>query len=228
MTTEIFQAVLFDNDGTLTDSTAAVERSWAAWAEHHEVPLERLVRFHGVPSRSIVQAVVEPHVDVDQATADIDRRELEDLEDVVALPGAVEAMAAVGDRAAIVTSAGRELAELRLTAAGLRAPEAFVTADDITRGKPDPQPYLIGAARLGADPHRCLVVEDAPAGVASGRAAGAATLALTTTSPAEDLDADLVVADLSQVVFTEGPEGIRLRLRAREGAREGREGSSGR
>lgn len=213
ITSEVFEAVLFDNDGTLTDSTAAVERSWRAWAAHHGVPLERLVRYHGVPSRSIVEAVVEPHVDVAQATADIDRRELEDLEDVRALPGAAEAMAAVGERAAIVTSAGRELALLRLSAAGLRAPEAFVTADDITRGKPDPQPYLIGADRLGADPRRCLVVEDAPAGVRSGRAAGAATLALTTTSPAHELDADLVVADLAQVWFSSTGEGVRVRLR---------------
>lgn len=215
ITSETFDAVLFDNDGTLTDSTAAVERAWQAWAAHHEVPLERLVRFHGVPSRSIVEAVVAPHVDVDQAVADIDRRELEDLAGVVALPGAVEAMAAVGDRAAIVTSAGRELAVLRLAAAGLTAPEAFVTADDITRGKPDPQPYLIGADKLGADPARCLVVEDAPAGLVSGRAAGAATLGVTTTSATEDLEdlADLVVPDLSGVVFVEEADGIRVRLR---------------
>ncbi|RIK17349.1 MAG: phosphatase [Acidobacteria bacterium] len=219
ITTEVFQAVLFDNDGTLTDSTAAVERAWRAWAAHHEVPLERLVRYHGVPSRSIVEAVVDPHVDVDLATADIDRRELEDVEDVEPLPGAVEAMEAVGDRAAIVTSAGRELAVLRLSAAGLRAPEAFVTADDITRGKPDPQPFLVAADKLGADPGRCLVVEDAPAGVAAGRAAGAATLAVTTTSPAEDLDADLVVPDLSGVVFIETDEGIRVRLREPVGRR---------
>lgn len=222
ITTETFQAVLFDNDGTLTDSTAAVERAWQAWAAHHGVPLERLVHYHGVPSRSIVEAVVDPHVDVDRATADIDRRELEDLGDVTALPGAAEAMAAVGDRAAIVTSAGRELAQLRLTAAGLNPPEAFVTADDITRGKPDPQPYLIGADKLGADPQRCLVVEDAPAGVVAGRAAGAATLAVTTTSSAEDLGADLVVRDLSDVVFTEGPEGIRVALRAPEERPSGR------
>ncbi len=215
ITTETFQAVLFDNDGTLTDSTAAVERSWQAWAAHHGVPLERLVRFHGVPSRSIVEAVVEPHVDVDLATADIDRRELEDVEGVVALPGAAAAMAAVGERAAIVTSAGRELAVLRLGAAGLEAPEAFVTADDITRGKPDPQPYLVAADKLGVDPARCLVVEDAPAGVVAGREAGSATLAVTTTSGAEDLEglADLVVPDLSAVEFVAEEGGVRLRLR---------------
>lgn len=215
ITAETFDAVLFDNDGTLTDSTAAVERAWRAWAAHHAVPVERLLAYHGVPSRSIVEAVVETHVDVDLATADIDRRELEDLAGVRALPGAVDAMAAVGDRAAIVTSAGRELAGLRLHAAGLVAPEAFVTADDISRGKPDPQPYLIGAQKLAADPSRCLVVEDAPAGLQSARAAGAATLAVTTTSSAEALEAcaDLVVQDLSAVEFTSTPAGIRVSLR---------------
>ncbi len=215
ITGETFDAVLFDNDGTLTDSTAAVERAWRAWAAHHAVPVERLTSYHGVPSRSIVEAVVESYVDVDLATADIDRRELEDVAGVVALPGAADAMAAVGERAAIVTSAGRELAVLRLDAAGLLRPEAFVTADDITRGKPDPQPYLVGAEKLGVDASRCLVVEDAPAGLRSGRAAGAATLAVTTTSAVEDLEpfADLVVQDLSAVAFTATADGVRLRLR---------------
>lgn len=215
LTLETFDGVLFDNDGTLTDSTAAVVRSWQAWAEEHDVPYDRLGGFHGVPSRSIVEAVVDAHVDVDVATADIDRRELEDAEGVVALPGAAQAMAAVGARAAIVTSASRELAVLRLGAARLEAPSAFVTADDITRGKPDPQPYLIAAEKLGVDPARCLVVEDAPAGLRSGRAAGAATLAVTTTSPAEALRelADLVVADLSEVSFELDGDAIRLRLR---------------
>lgn len=215
LTLETFDGVLFDNDGTLTDSTAAVVRSWQAWAEEHDVPYDRLGGFHGVPSRSIVEAVVDAHVDVDVATADIDRRELEDAEGIVALPGAAQAMAAVGARAAIVTSASRELAVLRLGAARLEAPSAFVTADDITRGKPDPQPYLIAAEKLGVDPARCLVVEDAPAGLRSGRAAGAATLAVTTTSPAEALRelADLVVADLSEVSFELDGDAIRLRLR---------------
>ncbi|GAA5158006.1 HAD-IA family hydrolase [Ornithinimicrobium tianjinense] len=214
ITREVFEAVLFDNDGTLTDSTAAVERAWQAWAAHHGVPLERLVGFHGVPSRGIVAAVVDDHIDVDLATADIDRRELEDLEGVLPLPGAAAALTALPGRAAVVTSASRELADLRLAAAGLVAPEAYVTADDITRGKPDPQPYLIAAERLGVDPARCLVVEDAPAGLRSGRAAGAATLAVTTTSTEQALRdlADLVVADLSAVVFEVVDGGVRVRV----------------
>lgn len=211
---ETFAAVLFDNDGTLTDSRAAVERSWLAWADHHGIDRAALVGFHGVPSSSIVRAVA-PHLDVVAATADIDRRELEDAEGIVALPGAVEALVAVGERAAIVTSATLDLAVLRLEAAGLVAPEAVVTADDITRGKPDPEPFLVAARRLGVDPARCLVVEDAPAGLRAGRAAGAATLAVTTTSTAQELepDADAVVQDLSEVRFEATPAGIRVRRR---------------
>ncbi|NLG22962.1 MAG: HAD-IA family hydrolase [Actinomycetales bacterium] len=214
MTSELFDAVLFDNDGTLIDSRGPVVRSWLAWAADHGVPAESLVGFHGVPSSSIVTAVA-PHLDPVAATADIDRRELADLEGVVALPGAVEAVVAAGWRSAIVTSASRELLELRLGAAGFTPPEVMVTADDITRGKPDPQPYLMAAERLGADPARCLVVEDAPAGLRSGRAAGAATVGVVTTTAAEDLEplADLVVADLSALAFRLEDDGVRVTLR---------------
>lgn len=213
LTAATFEAVLFDNDGTLIDSRGAVVRAWTAWARHHDIPQEQLVGFHGVPSRGIV-AHVAPHLDVERATADIDRRELEDAGGVVALPGAKDALAAVGGRAAIVTSAGRDLAVLRLDAAGLTPPAAFVTADDIDRGKPDPQPFLLGASKLGVDPARCLVVEDAPAGLQAGRAAGAATLAVTTTSEAHELSglADAVVTDLSQVTFRLVDGGVQVSL----------------
>ncbi|WP_237565531.1 HAD-IA family hydrolase [Ornithinimicrobium cavernae] len=214
VTSELFDAVLFDNDGTLIDSREAVVRSWLAWAGDHGVPAESLVGFHGVPSSGIV-ASVAPHLDAVAATADIDRRELADVEGVVALPGAAEAVAAVGWRGAVVTSASRALLTVRLEAAGFTAPEVLVTADDITRGKPDPEPYLIGAQRLGADPTRCLVVEDAPAGLRAGRAAGAATVAVVTTSPREELEplADLVVTDLSELSFTLEDTGVRVALR---------------
>ncbi|WP_238335838.1 HAD-IA family hydrolase [Serinicoccus kebangsaanensis] len=215
ITSETFEAVLFDNDGTLTDSRGSVERSWRAWAEEHDVPWERFGDFHGVTSRGIVERVA-PHLDADAATADIDRRELSDLEGVVALPGAVEALAATGDRAAIVTSAGRELAELRIGAAELATPRVLVSADEITDGKPDPEPYLTGARRLGVDPARCLVVEDATAGLLAGRAAGAATLAVLTTSKRDDLQphADLVVESLADVRFELADGGVRVRLAA--------------
>lgn len=208
---QTFEAVLFDNDGTLIDSSLVVARSWRTWAEHHGIPAEAFGNVHGMPSRRIV-ARVAPHLDVEEATAHIDRIELEDLEGIVALPGAASALAAVGERAAVVTSAGSKLARLRLRAAGLTAPKVLVTADDITRGKPDPEPYLVGADRLGVDPGRCLVVEDAPAGLQAGRAAGAATLAVVTTSARDELApwADAVVADLGDVRFRVEDGGVRV------------------
>ncbi|WP_256839367.1 HAD-IA family hydrolase [Ornithinimicrobium faecis] len=214
ITSELFAAVLFDNDGTLIDSRAAVVRSWLAWAADHGVPPESLIGFHGVPSSGIV-ASVAPHLDPVTATTDIDRRELADTEGVVALPGAAEAVAAVGWRGAIVTSASRALLTVRLEAAGFSAPEVLVTADDITRGKPDPEPYLIGAEMLGVNPSRCLVIEDAPAGLRSRRAAGAATVAVVTTSTREELEplADLVVEDLSELAFALSDDGVRVSRR---------------
>nr|WP_114906940.1 HAD-IA family hydrolase [Ornithinimicrobium murale] len=211
ITSDLFDAVLFDNDGTLLDSREAVVRSWLAWAADHGVPPETLIGFHGVPSSGIV-ASVAPHLDPVAATADIDRRELEDTEGVVPLPGAAEAVAAVGWRGAIVTSASRALLTARLEAAGFMAPQVMVTADDINHGKPDPEPYLIAAEKLGVDPTRCLVVEDAPAGLRSGRAAGAATVAVLSTSTRAELEplADLVVEDLSQLSFALSDDGVRV------------------
>lgn len=212
ITHETFTAVLFDNDGTLADSRGAVERSWRAWAELHDVDFAAFGNFHGVTSRGIVERVA-PHLDADAATAEIDRLELQDTDGVVALPGAADALAAVGERAAIVTSAGRELADLRLGAAGLTPPQVVVTADDISRGKPDPEPYLTAARLLGVDPGRCLVVEDATAGIAAGRSAGAATLAVLTTSTREELgEADHVVDSLTDVRFEATAEGVRVVL----------------
>ncbi|GAA4873189.1 HAD-IA family hydrolase [Serinicoccus chungangensis] len=133
----------------------------------------------------------------------------------MALPGALDALRALGDRAAVVTSADQALASARLRAAGLPEPAVLVCADDVARGKPDPEPYLEAAARLGVDPARCLVVEDSAAGLRSGRAAGAATLALLTTTPREQLgDADLVVPDLSWVRLGVDAEGAWVSTRA--------------
>ena len=102
------------------------------------------------------------------------------------------------------------LARARMAGAGLTAPEVLVTADQVRRGKPAPDPYLLAADRLGVDPARCLVVEDAPLGLEAARAAGCATLAVVTTTPRGLLVADAVVDDLSEVTFEVGPEGVRV------------------
>ncbi|MDQ2851573.1 MAG: HAD-IA family hydrolase [Allobranchiibius sp.] len=205
-----FRAVLFDNDGTLVNSMPSAMRAWAAWAAEYEVPLSALEGIAGMPAAAIITKVA-PHLEPVAALARITALELADTDGVVPLPGAVEAVLATRDCCAIVTSATADLAAARLRAAGIPSPTRLVTADDITRGKPDPQPFLVAAQQLGVDPAQCLVVEDAPSGLAAGRAAGCATIGLTTELSADQLDADLVVGTLADVVFERTPTGIRVR-----------------
>ena len=206
-----FDAVLFDMDGTLVDSTPAVTRSWLRWAGEEGVDPALLVGRHGVPAAGIIAAVAPERDEAARAAAleRIEAIEVGDTEGVVVLPGALAALEALagGARSAVVTSSTRPLALVRIAAAGLTAPDVVVTASDVTRGKPDPQPFLVAAQRLGVDPARCLVVEDAPAGLVSGRAAGCATLALTTTHTRSELAAsapDAVVEHLGAVRFVAG------------------------
>lgn len=196
-----FAAVLFDMDGTLVDSTAAVVRSWVAWAGEVGVDPYSLAGHHGVPARAIVEKFV-PEERVDAAIARIEEIELGDTADLTVLPGAAEALDAVAGHGAIVTSCTAPLAAARLGATDLPRPALVVTADDVVRGKPHPEPYLLAAEKLGVDPADCLVVEDAPSGLEAGRNAGCATLAVTTTTAAADLFADLVVGTLADVRFT--------------------------
>ena len=206
-----FDAVLFDLDGTLVDSTPAVTRSWLRWAGEEGVDPALLVGRHGVTAAGIIAAVVPERDEAARAAAldRIESIEVGDTEGVVVMPGARGALAALADasRSAVVTSSTRPLALVRIAAAGLTAPGVVVTASDVTRGKPDPQPFLLAAEHLGVDPARCLVVEDAPAGLDAGRAAGCATLALATTHTRDELAAsepDAVVGDLGAVRFVSG------------------------
>lgn len=211
LTTRTFDAVLFDNDGTLVDSSASAERAWIAWGAEYGVDITSLHGLHGVPAAAII-AERAPGLDQAAALQRIIDLETADVDDVTALPGAADALAALGARATIATSATRDLAVRRLEAVGLPVPPDLVTVEEISRGKPDPEPYLLAAERMGADPARCLVVEDAPSGLASARAAGMASLAVTTTNAADDLDDDLVVPDLSAVRFIVDDDGVRLTL----------------
>lgn len=197
-----FAAVIFDNDGTLVDSTGSVLRSWVRWAQEHDVDPYALQGFHGVPAAGIIAAVA-PHVDADAALARIEEIEVADVDDVVALPGAIAALETLPDKlSAIATSATRPLADVRLRAAGITPPTATVTIEDVDRGKPAPDPFVVAAQRLGADPADCLVVEDAPSGITGARAAGCAVLAVTTNHTADELEADLVVGSLAEVTFS--------------------------
>ncbi|MFI5982873.1 HAD-IA family hydrolase [Streptomyces sp. NPDC098789] len=203
-------ALLFDNDGTLLSSMESVYRCWARWAGEYGITEADFaaVELHGRPAAEIIADLLPEEVRA-AALARIERLEVEDVAGgVVALPGTKELLSALpAGRWAVVTSATRPLAEARLREVGIDFPE-LVAADDITRGKPDPEPFLLAAARLGVDPARCVVFEDAPAGLAAGRAAGMRTVALTTTHRADELVADVVVRDLSAVSVQVTADGL--------------------
>ncbi|HXE30702.1 MAG TPA: HAD family hydrolase [Terriglobales bacterium] len=184
------RGILFDMDGVLIDSTPAVARVWRAWAiEHGFDPDEVVHRAHGRPSLATVREYL-PDADHAAENLRIERREIAEVAGIVPLSGALALLASLPpERWAIVTSCTRPLAEARLQAGGLPRPRHFITADDIVNGKPAPDPFLKGAAALDLDPADCLVVEDVPAGVRSGLAAGSRVLALTTTFPAPALQA---------------------------------------
>ena len=200
------RGVLFDLDGVLVDSTPAVARVWSQWAREHGMDPEETVRkAHGRPSIATVRELL-PEADAEEEDEKIEHRELNDMEGMVALPGAVDLLSVLPeDRWGVVTSGTRSLASKRLHTAGLPVPKHFVTASDIRKGKPDPEPYLIGVENLEFPAADCVVVEDAPAGVQSGRAAGARVIALRTTAGDDELKeagANWIVDDLSKVLVT--------------------------
>src|SRR4051794_3372848 len=166
-------ALLFDMDGVLIDSTPAVARVWKKWAiERGFDPEEVVGRAHGRPSITTIREYL-PLADHEAENRIIERNEIDDLDGVVPLPGAVELLLQLPhDRWAIVTSCTRTLAEVRIRAAGLPMPKVFVTATEVIHGKPHPEPYLKGAEALGFPSSACVVVEDAPAGIVAGKSAG--------------------------------------------------------
>lgn len=188
MTRITCSALLFDLDGVLIDSTPAVTRAWTQWAMAHGFDPDEVVRrAHGRPSIATIRDYL-PHGDYERENRAVERRELEDLDGVVTLPGARDLLHALpADRWSIVTSCTRPLAEVRLRAAGLPIPQRLVTCDDVKNGKPDPEPYLKGAALLGLSAGDCVVVEDVPAGIRAGKAAHAQVIACTTTASEPDL-----------------------------------------
>ncbi|HEY5332750.1 MAG TPA: HAD-IA family hydrolase [Solirubrobacterales bacterium] len=193
-------AILADLDGTLVDSVASSERAWAAFARRRGLEEEETHQFAmGRPTRETV-ALLVPEAERDAEQGQIDRDEVGDADSVVAYPGAAELLAGPVP-IAIVTSGSTALATARLRGAGLEPPAVLITADAITRGKPDPEPFLLGARGLGVDPLRCLALEDAPPGIASARAAGMPVVAFRTTHPDAELeDATLVLDTLAEAV----------------------------
>jgi sugar-phosphatase len=211
------RAVLFDLDGVLVDSTACAGRVWAAWAREHGFDPIKMVEFaHGRPTIETV-STVGPNLDAERETADIEQREVNDVEGLRAVPGAKELLDALPpDRYTIVTSGSRRLATARLRAAGLPVPQQMITADDIVNGKPDPEPYLKGAALLGFRPEECLVFEDSPPGIRAGKAAGMQVIAMPTTYKPEALtEGDALIENLAAASAERSATGeINIRVEA--------------
>jgi len=209
-------AVIFDLDGVLVDSNTISERHMRAWAQRHGVDFARIAAIHhGRPTVETVR-LVAPHVDAEAEARVIDAGESVDTQGLRAFAGAERLLAALPDRRwAIVTSGTRRMATTRLVTVGLPQPGVLVTADDVRHGKPAPDPYVLAAQRLGMAPARCVVIEDAPAGIASGRAAGARVIAVAATLPPAALgDADVVVARLDDLTLSVEPAALQIGWRA--------------
>lgn len=197
------RGVLFDLDGVLVDSTPAVARVWTKWARRHGFDAEEVVRqAHGRPSIATIRELL-PGADHDAENDEVERGEIADVQGVIPLPGALELLRALPtDRWVIATSCTRALAQVRIRAAGLPEPQHLITSSDVVRGKPNPEPYLQAAKSLGFAPGECLVIEDAPAGIRAGKAAGACVFAVRTTAPDSELrdaGADWIANDLASL-----------------------------
>ncbi len=201
-------AVLFDADGTLIDSIPAVERAWRTWsAEYGFDPDAVLAVCHGRPSSETIAELV-PGDGFRAALTRLDDLEVGDTRGVRGYANSRELLETLSDAGvpwAVVTSATLPLVTARLKAAELPTPQVLVTADSVTNGKPDPEGYLLAARQLGVPAADCVVIEDAPAGVRAGKAAGAAVIAVATSHGAEELGAaDAIVPDLTSVSWTDG------------------------
>src|SRR3981081_177314 len=208
-------AILFDLDGVLVDSTRSVDRQWRAWARQKGVDGDKVMAIaHGVRTIEVIRTVA-PHLDADAEVWELENREADDHEGVEIMPGAIELIRSIPEgRWGVVTSGTRLLASARLRFGGLPVPKILVTAEDVTNGKPHPEPYLKGAERMGVNPAECLVIEDAPAGIQAARAGGMKVVGITSTYAAVKLkEADFVVQRLLQIQVAVNGTGV-LEIRA--------------
>ena len=201
-------AILFDLDGVLVDSTRAVDREWREWAARKGVDGDTIMAIaHGVRTIEVIRRVA-PHLDAETEAAAIENHEAHDQRGVTVMPGAADLLKLIpAGRWGVVTSGSRLLAQNRLQYCGLPVPEVLVTSDDVTNGKPHPEPYLRGAQGLGFAPADCLVIEDAPAGIQSAHTGGMRVIGMASTYAPEVIEqADAVVRRLGQILVT--PNGM--------------------
>jgi len=207
-------AILFDMDGVLVDSRAVMERVWRDWAAEKGYDAASILPIaHGRRAGDTLR-IVAPALDPIAEAARLDAAEANDFEGMVQIPGAAALVRSLPrHRWAIVTSAGTQLALGRLNASHVPAPDVIISADMITRGKPDPEGYLKGAATLGVAPDDCVVFEDAPPGIEAARRAGIRVIGVATTHPASELTStERIVRDLTQVVVHATPDGLEIRV----------------
>ena len=208
------KGLLFDMDGVLVSSIGSVVRSWRQWAEIYDIPNAEIYEVpHGMRAIEIVKSL-RPDIDPHEGLRVIEDLELADTSDLTVLPGAKVLLESLPvERWALVTSATRRLVIGRLAAAGLPVPERLISADDVERGKPDPEPYRRGAELLGLRSEECVVVEDAPSGVGAGIAAGCRVLGVLGTHSLDELHAaSWVVSSLEGVVGTAKADGLEMRF----------------
>ncbi|MEU4690730.1 HAD-IA family hydrolase [Actinoplanes sp. NPDC023714] len=208
-------AVLFDLDGVLVDSGATVERSWRRWAVRQGLnPSAVLAVCHGRPTAATI-AVVAPHLDAAAEARRLESEQAADSAGVRACPGAADLVAEMpAGHWAVVTSGTRALAASRLRQASIPVPDVLITADDVRRGKPDPEGYRSAAGLLGFAPSGCVVVEDAHPGVTAARAAGCRVIGVAGPSLGPAGDVDVLVGDLGAVTAVRAGHGVDLRPRA--------------
>jgi sugar-phosphatase len=207
-----FSAFFFDMDGTILTSIDAAERVWRIWLAQHGLDVEAILpTIHGRRSVDTVRSLGIPGLDPEREAAAITALEIEDNDGVEPIAGAVPFLASLpAGRWAIVTSAPRDLAKARLAAAGIMLPPLLISGEDVPRGKPHPDPYLVAARRLGFDVRNCVVFEDAPAGIAAGEAAGAALVVITATHLQPMRTPHLEIAGYEGIEALPAAEGIRL------------------
>ncbi len=211
------RGILFDMDGVLISSTGADELSWLRWARMHG--MEATLSLTAIHGRRTIDTIrmLRPDLDAEVETARLEEFDLESQDETKLLPGVSQFVESLPARAwTVVTSASERVMRGRLDAAGFSIPKRAVTADAVQHGKPHPEPYLKGAELLGLKPSECLVIEDAPSGIAAGKAAGCQVLAVETSHTAGELgEADWVVAGLNQVTVNAAEDWIRLTFRSR-------------
>ena len=215
-------AILFDLDGVLVDSVGSGDKLWRIWANEHGLdPGVIIPAAHGVPTIETIRHFAPQAsgpIDVEAEALIMEQREIDDRESVRPIAGAADLLARIPpDRWTIVTSGTRALAEARLRYIELPVPKTMITASEITRGKPDPEPYLKGATALNVPARECIVIEDAPSGIRAGQAAGMRVIAVGSTYAREEIaEADYVVKRLSDlrltVTNTTGRQNVRIEI----------------